>query len=185
MNFPGTSRSTNREQATRQSFESTVLPHLDAAYTLARYLVRDESVAQDIVQEAFLRAVRHFDGFAGTNARAWLLTIVRNCCATWRVRERAERRHVEFDEREHSEMAEQATPEIFLMRSDTADSLRQALDALPRDAAEILVLRDVEDLSYREIALIVGIPIGTVMSRLSRARKRMQDLLRREHRDVG
>ena len=161
-----------------------MLPHLDAAYTVARYLLRDEHAAQDVVQEAFLRAIRHYDGYRGANARAWLLAIVRNCCATWHGKERAESGHVEFDERDHSEAGEE-TPELFLVRWDTGDSFRRALDSLSREAREILVLRHVQELSYREIALTMGIPIGTVMSRLGRARKRMQVLLRQELRDAG
>ena len=169
----------------RASFEEIVLPHLDAAYTLARYLLRDEQAAQDVVQDAFLRAIRHFDGYRGANARAWLLAIVRNCCATWRDKERSEHAFVEFDEREHSGAQEESTPEIFLMRSNTAESFRRALDSLPREARETLVLRDVQGLSYEEIALTLGTPIGTVMSRLARARKRMQAALCQELRDAG
>ena len=161
------------------------MPHLDVAYTLARYLLRDEHAAQDVVQEAFLRAIRHFDGYRGANARAWLLAIVRNCCATWHGKERLESGFVEFDEREHSGAQEDATPEIFLMRSSAAESFRRALDSLPREAREVLVLRDVEEMSYQEIALTLGIPMGTVMSRLARARKRMQAVLRQELRDAG
>ena len=161
------------------------MPHLDAAYTVARYILRDEHDAQDVVQEAFLRAIRHFDGYRGANARGWLLSIVRNCCATWRGKERMEADLVEFDEREHGGTADAATPDIFLMRAGSADAFDRALDSLPRDAREILVFRHVQELSYREIALTMGIPIGTVMSRLSRARKRMQVLLRQEYRDAG
>jgi RNA polymerase sigma-70 factor (ECF subfamily) len=173
------------DESVRESFESVVLPHLDAAYTVARYLVRDEQDAQDVVQEAFLRAVRHYDGYRGDNARAWLLTIVRNCCATWKGRRRAHREHLEFDERSHSEGQEDATPEIFLLRSSAAESVRRAVDLLPAEAREALVLRDVEDLSYREIGVVLGIPIGTVMSLLSRARKRLQAILAKEVRDAG
>ena len=162
-----------------------MLPHLDAAYTVARYLLRDEQAAQDAVQEAFLRAIRHFDGYRGANARAWLLAIVRNCCATWRSKERAERAFVAFDEHEHSAAQEEATPELFLMRASDAESVRRALDALPREAKEVILLREVEDLSYQEIALTLGVPIGTVMSRLARARQRMQAILRQELRDAG
>ena len=169
----------------RELFEATVLPHLDAAYTLARYLLRDEDAAQDAVQESFLRALRHFAGYRGENARAWLLTIVRHCCATSRSRGRREVAFVEFDERQHSAHLDAATPELFLVRSDAADSLHRALHALSVHDREVLILREVEQLSYEEIALSIGAPVGTVMSRLSRARKRMQALVTREDRDVG
>lgn len=166
-------------------FEQLVLPHLDAAYTVARYLLRDEHAAQDVVQDAFLRALRHFDGYRGDNARAWLLAIVRNCCATWREKERRDAGTVAFDERAHSESQEDARPDVLVLRATSAEAVHRALDSLPRDAAEILVLREIEGLSYKEIALVIGAPIGTVMSRLARARKRLQDLLATEARDAG
>jgi RNA polymerase sigma-70 factor, ECF subfamily len=169
----------------RESFEQVMLPHLDAAYTLAHYLLRSEDAAQDAVQEAFLRAVRHFDGYRGENARAWLLAIVRHCCATARTRGRREGTFVEFDERQHSEHVESATPELHLVRADAADSFKRALDALSQQDREVLILREVEDLTYEEIALSIGAPIGTVMSRLSRARKRMQAFVHRESRDAS
>lgn len=170
---------------TRESFEGVVLPHLDAAYTLARYLLRDEQSAQDAVQESFLRALRHFSGYRGENARAWLLTIVRHCCATARTRRRREGAFVEFDERQHSEHVESSTPELHLVRSDASDTFHRALDSLSPHDREVLILREVEDLSYEEIAMAIGAPIGTVMSRLSRARKRMQALVLRESRDAS
>ena len=170
---------------TRESFEEVVLPHLDAAYTLARYLLRDEDAAQDAVQESFLRALRHFGGYRGENARAWILTIVRHCCATARTRGRREFAFVEFDERQHSDHLEAATPELQLVRSDASDAFRRALDSLSAHDREVLILREVEDLSYEEIALSIGAPIGTVMSRLSRARKRVQALVHRESRDAS
>jgi RNA polymerase sigma-70 factor, ECF subfamily len=170
---------------TRESFEQIMLPHLDAAYTLAHYLLRNEDAAQDAVQEAFLRAVRHFDGFRGENPRAWLLTIVRHCCATSRTRRRRELTFVEFDERQHSEHVETATPELHLVRANAVDTFQRALDSLSHQDREVLILREVEDLAYDEIALSIGAPIGTVMSRLSRARKRMQAFVHRESRDAS
>jgi RNA polymerase sigma-70 factor (ECF subfamily) len=170
---------------TSASFEEVMLPHLDAAYTLARYLLRSEDAAQDAVQDAFLRAVRHFDGYRGDNARAWLLTIVRHCCATARTRGKRDGDLVEFDERHHSGHIESATPELHLVRSDAAESFRRALDTLSSNDREVLILREVDDLSYEEIALTIGAPIGTVMSRLARARKRMQALVHRESRDAS
>jgi len=169
----------------RESFEAVMLPHLDAAYTLARYLLRDEQAAQDAVQESFLRALRHFSGYRGENARAWLLTIVRHCCATARTRRRREAGFEEFDERRHSGRIEPATPELHLVRSDASDMFRRAIDTLSPNDREVLILREVEDLSYEEISLAIGAPIGTVMSRLSRARKRMQALVHRESRDAS
>ena len=162
-----------------------MLPHLDAAYTLARYLLRSDDAAQDAVQEAFLRAVRHFDGYRGENARAWLLTIVRHCCATARTKSKREDSFVEFDERHHSAHIESATPELHLVRSDMSDAFHRALDSLSASDREVLILREVEDLSYDEIARTIGAPIGTVMSRLARARKRMQALVQRESRDAS
>lgn len=170
---------------TAQSFEEVALPHLDAAYTLARYLLRNEDDAQDAVQEAYLRAVRHFAGFRGDNARAWLLTIVRHCCATMRSRGRREAAHVEFDEHQHSEHVEAATPELFLVRSESSTSIQRALETLSSNDREVLILREVQGLSYEEIARSLGAPIGTVMSRLSRARRRMQALLPQESRDAS
>ena len=170
---------------TRESFEDIMLPHLDSAYTLARYLLRDEDAAQDVVQESYLRALRHFGGFRGENARAWLLMIVRHCCATARKRGRREVAFVEFDERQHSGHLEMATPELQLVRSDASESFQRALNLLSVRDREVLILREIEQLSYEEIALSTGVPIGTVMSRLSRARRRMQALVPRESRDVG
>lgn len=170
---------------TRQSFEEVVLPHLDAAYTVARYLLRDDQAAQDAVQEAFLRALRHFGGFRGGNERAWLLTIVRHCCATAHRHSRRERAFVEFDEREHSGHLEAVTPELLLVHADASDSMQRALDRLPPHYREVLVLREIENFSYEEIALAIGAPMGTVMSRLSRARKRLQAMVHGESRDAG
>ncbi|MGH7655858.1 MAG: sigma-70 family RNA polymerase sigma factor [Gemmatimonadaceae bacterium] len=170
---------------TAASFETLMLPHLNAAYTLARYLLRSDDAAQDAVQEAFLRAVRHFEGYRGENARAWLLTIVRHCCATARAHGKREAAFVEFDERHHSEHVESATPELHLVQSDVADSFHRALDSLSSNDREVLILREVEDLSYEEIARTIGAPVGTVMSRLARARKRMQALVHRESRDAS
>ncbi len=162
-----------------------MLPHLDAAYTLAQYLLRDPHLAQDVVQDSCLRALRHFAGFRGENARAWLLSIVRHGCATARTRGRRDRTFEEFDERRHTDTSGMSPPELHLIRADTADRFHRALDALPVPFREVLILREIEELSYEEIALTVGAPVGTVMSRLSRARRRMQELLRPEERDVG
>ena len=165
-------------------FEALLLPHLDAAYTVARYLLRDDDAAQDVVQESYLRALRHFGGFRGDNAKAWLLTIVRNCCATWRANERRDANTIEFDERAHSESQEDARPDVLVLRASAAEAVRRAVRDLPREFAEVIVLREIEGMSYSDIALVIGAPIGTVMSRLSRARKRLQTILGTEARDA-
>jgi RNA polymerase sigma-70 factor (ECF subfamily) len=150
-------------------FESLILPHLDDAYSLARYLLRDEHDAQDVVQEAALRALRYFDGYRGGDARAWFLQIVRNGCHTWRAGKAIERGAVPFD----PQLADGRGADERAIRSSEADRIRAALDALPPEMREVIVLREVNELSYQEIADVAGIPIGTVMSRLSRARARL------------
>src|SRR5215208_6367322 len=152
-------------------FEELVLPHLDDAYTLARYLVRDEHDAQDAVQDGVLRALRHFEGFREGDARAWLLTIVRNCChsshkAQWRDRET-----VSLTD-DTVEIADPSSAEDRVMAASDRDRVRAAVDDLPPELREVIVLRELSDLSYREISDVVGVPMGTVMSRLSRARDR-------------
>lgn len=163
-----------------ERFEAVALPHLDAAYTLARYLMRDDVAAQDVVQEAFLRALKYFDRYRGGDARAWVLAIVRNTSHTWRKRQGgrgAGGAPVEFDERVHSESVEEHTPEAALLRAADREMVRRALDQLPLELREVIVLREIQGLSYKEIAAVAGIPIGTVMSRLSRARARLEQLL--------
>jgi RNA polymerase sigma-70 factor (ECF subfamily) len=154
-------------------FEQTVLPHLDAAYNLARWLTHDDHDAEDVVQEAFLRAFQFFGTFHGTDARAWLLTIVRNTCFTWLGRNR-KREATTFDEEKHSGTTAAASPDAPLLRREDRQRLRQALDGLPDPLREVFVLRELEGLSYKEIAGVVGIPLGTVMSRLARARERLE-----------
>jgi RNA polymerase sigma-70 factor, ECF subfamily len=161
-------------------FEAIVLPHLDAAYTLARYLTRHEHDAQDVVQDAYLRALKYFDGFRGAEAadgRAWLLTIVRNTAFTWRRRYRQEAGSAEFDEQLHSESVADVHPEAMLSDASARESLHQALDRLPPEFREVIVLRELQSLSYKEIGEVTGVPVGTVMSRLSRARSRLQRAL--------
>jgi RNA polymerase sigma-70 factor (ECF subfamily) len=157
-----------------------VLPHLDAAYTLAHYLVGNAADAQDVVQDAYLRALKYFDGFRGTEAsegRAWLLTIVRNTAFTWRKRKGLEEHATEFDERLHSESVADAHPETELIDSGLRESLHQALDRLPAEFREVIVLRELEGMTYKQIGEVTGVPVGTVMSRLSRARLRLQRAL--------
>ena len=156
-------------------FEDTVLPHLDSAYTLARHLLRNEHDAEDVVQDAYLRAVRHFEGYRGGNMRAWLLTIVRNTCYSWLRRHRPDAQAVEFDEAVHGEVGDD--PETELLRGALREALDQAIEGLPVEFREVVILRDVQGLSYTEIAEVARIPVGTVMSRLSRARERLQRAL--------
>jgi RNA polymerase sigma-70 factor (ECF subfamily) len=158
-------------------FEETVLPHLDAAYTLARHLLRNEDDAQDVVQDAYLRAIRHFGGFRGGNVRAWLLTIVRHTCYSWLRRHRLDAHSTEFDETMHGDPQPEHDPEEEMLRGALREALDQAIDGLPVEFREVVILRDVQGLSYGEIAEVVGIPVGTVMSRLSRARQRLQRAL--------
>jgi RNA polymerase sigma factor (sigma-70 family) len=169
-----------------ERFEAVVLPHLDAAYGLARYLVRDDADAEDVVQESFLRALRHFSGYRGEGAshgRAWVLAIVRNMAHTWRHRRRAESHATAFDESVHSDAARDAgvaaaePADLALERSDRRETLAQALERLPAELRETIVLREIEELSYKEIGEVMEVPIGTVMSRLSRGRKRLQAAL--------
>ncbi|HZR05815.1 MAG TPA: sigma-70 family RNA polymerase sigma factor [Candidatus Udaeobacter sp.] len=158
-------------------FEQTMLPHLDAAHNLARWLVRNEQDAQDIVQEAYLRAFKSFDGFRGANGRAWLLTIVRNTSYTLLKRNHAVDLTTAFDEEVHAAGHESVNPAMILERAEDADLLRNAIDRLPAEFREILTLRHQEDLSYKEIGDILKIPTGTVMSRLARARARLREYL--------
>ena len=161
-----------REQSDVTRFEQAVLPHLDAAYNLARWLTRNDADAADVVQEAFLRALKFFGGFRGGDARAWLLTIVRNACYTWLRRNRVDELATAFDEESHS--GESDDPETILLEGADREMLRQALEALPVEFREVVILRELEGLSYKKIAGIADVPVGTVMSRLARARKRLR-----------
>jgi RNA polymerase sigma-70 factor (ECF subfamily) len=157
----------------RARFEEALLPHLGAAYNLARWLTRDDHDAQDVVQEAYLRALKFFGGFHGGDGRGWLLTIVRNACHTWLAHKRA-RGAAAFDEEVHGVAADAAAPDTALARKEGRQAVRQAVEELPLELREVVVLRELEGLSYKEIAAAAGVPIGTVMSRLSRARERLQ-----------
>jgi RNA polymerase sigma-70 factor (ECF subfamily) len=160
------------------AFDQVVLPHLDAAYNLARWLTRNGHDAEDVVQEAFLRALRFFGGFHGGNARAWLLAIVRNACYDWLRRNRPSEVSAPIDEEVHSSAVDpDPTPEDLLIAQAGRHRLRDALEALPVAWREVLVLRELEGLSYREIADVAGIRMGTVMSRLARARAGLQQQL--------
>jgi RNA polymerase sigma factor (sigma-70 family) len=160
------------------NFEEAVMPHLDAAYNLARWLTRNEHDAQDMVQEAYLRALRFFGGFHGTDARAWLLTIVRNTCYTWLKRKQGAEFACDFEEAVMTKESEGPDPESSHEQKVQAQLINEAIEKLPLEFREVVILRELEELSYKEIAAITGIPIGTVMSRLSRARKRLLVYLR-------
>jgi RNA polymerase sigma-70 factor, ECF subfamily len=163
-----------------ERFEAVVLPHLSAAYRLARYLTQNDSDADDVVQEAFLRALKYFGGFRGEGAiqsRAWLLAIVRNMAHTWRRRLHIGSLTTEFDETVHSEAIADEHPGSALSRRDARETLAEVLDRLPPEFREVIVLREMEGLSYKEISEVADVPVGTVMSRLSRARKRLQEAL--------
>jgi RNA polymerase sigma factor (sigma-70 family) len=160
----------------RALFEQTVLRHLNAAYNLARWLVRNDADAEDLVQEAYLKAFRAFDTFHGEDGRAWLLSIVRNTCFTW-LRKKGEQPSIEFDEQTHTVADPSSNAEAGLLLQADLGSLQGCLEALPSEFREVIVLRELEELSYKEIAAIAGVPVGTVMSRLARGRKRLQQCL--------
>jgi RNA polymerase sigma-70 factor, ECF subfamily len=159
-----------------ESFDEVVLPHLDAGYRLARWLMRNEHDAEDVVQEASLRAFRYFRTFAGGNGRAWFLRIVRNTCCGWRGRS-LQALTDPFDEEKHHSDRSASDPETLLLKSDDATLVEQAMSKLPDHFHQLLVLRELEGLSYQELADVMEIPIGTVMSRLSRAREALRGAL--------
>lgn len=172
------------ERERLKTFEQTVLPHLDAAYNLARWLAGNEADAQDVAQEACLRAFKFFGNFRGDNARAWLLTIVRNTFYTWLRKNRpAEIVELSDEMLETGEIS--AGPEIPAARLGDAEAVQRAIAGLPVEFREIVVLREMEGLSYKEIAGLAGVPIGTVMSRLARARKLLQKQLAGEFKPGG
>jgi len=174
-----------RDRASRRDgrlhrFEAAVLPHLDSAYDLARWLTRSDAEAEDVVQTACLRALKGFDGFQGANPRAWLFAIVRHAFHDWlRQRSRGHEIADPFDEEIHTQEAgsQGEGPEARLLRQADGRLLREGFAALPLPLREAMVLREIEGLSYKEIAAVAGIPMGTVMSRLARARRQLQDFL--------
>jgi RNA polymerase sigma-70 factor (ECF subfamily) len=156
------------------TFEHLMLPHLDAAYNLARWLLRDEHAAEDAVQDACLRAYRALDRFRGGDGRAWLLTIVRNVCYS-QLRQNQRKPVVEpFVDDAHGSTEDHAEANALLWRETKSDLLRRALDQLPAEFREVIVLHELEGLAYREISHVTEVPIGTVMSRLARARQKLQ-----------
>jgi RNA polymerase sigma-70 factor (ECF subfamily) len=159
----------------RVRFEQLVLPHLDAAFNLARWILRGRNDSEDVAQEAMLRAFRFFRGFHGGDVRAWLLQIVRNSCYTWLEKNRPVELSTAFDEELYPQPG--ATPESLAIAGDNRERLTRALEALPPRSREVLVLRELEGCSYKEIAAITSMPIGTVMSALARARQRLERAL--------
>ena len=168
-----------------EMFEEIMLPHLDAAHNLARWLTRSDEDARDVVQEAYLRAFRFFDGYRGGDGKAWLLEIVRNTCRTWQRREMRNLASVPFDESAHRGDAPAASAEDKLAAGEDMGILRKCIAALPEEFREVLVLRELEEMSYRDIAALCGLAIGTVMSRLSRARKRLEDCAARRRKEAA
>ena len=165
------------ERGKLADFERAMLPHLDTAYNLARWMTRNDADAQDVVQDAYLRALRFFGGFTGGDGRAWLLAIVRNTCFTWMQRNRGAERDVLFDEKTHFSDGARPNPETELLLRARRESLEICIGELPVGFREIIVMRELEGMSYREIAEAAEVPVGTVMSRLARARKRLQQCL--------
>ena len=166
------------QQINSINFEEAVLPHLDAAYNLARWLARNEQDAQDIVQEAYLRAFRFFPTFRGGDPHSWIMKIVRNTCYTWLNENRPLQGAMEFDENLSSPDPRGLNPEEVVLQNDSGNLVRKALEKLPTNFREVLVLRELEGMSYKEIAEITGMAAGTVMSSLSRARDRFRQALK-------
>lgn len=159
-------------------FEEIILPHLDAAHNLARWLTGRAEDAREVVQEAYLRAFRYFDSYKGGDSKSWLLTIVRNTAFTWRSGRRQELAAESFNETTHSSRLPEQNQEERLVDAAKAAILRNCIEALPLEFREVLIMRELEEMSYRQISEVVSIPVGTVMSRLSRARKRLGECTR-------
>ena len=154
------------------------MPHLDAAYNLARWLTRNEHDAEDIVQDAFMRAFKFFDKFRGGNSRSWVLSIVRNTAYTWLEKNRKHEPGTISDLQLENIQDEAPNPETFLLQETGHEEIMQAIEQLPVEFREAIILRELEEMSYKEIADLMDVPLGTVMSRLARARRQLQDTLR-------
>ena len=173
-----TERKRLQEKEKLARFEEAVLPHLDAAYNLARWLTRNDADAEDVVQEAYLRAFKYFSSFhGGGESRGWLLRIVRNTCYTWLRQNRKAELSTAYDEEILSVESSDLSPEALLLQMADSQLLKRALEELPVEFREVIILRELEGLSYKEIAEVADIPLGTVMSRLARARKQLQQRL--------
>ncbi len=164
----------------RTRFEAAALAHLAAAYNLARWMTRNDHDAEDVVQEAYLRAFRSFDGFHGGDARPWLLAIVRNTCINSLRRRSPRSSAVPLDESANLLAADVAGPDERMLQAANRDMVYHALDELPDEFREVVVLREMEGLSYKEVARVTDSPIGTVMSRLARGRKLLRETLMRD-----
>ncbi len=172
-----------QEQQTR--FEELIMPHLDAAYNLARWLTRNDHDAQDVVQDAFLRAFKFFDGFRGGNSRSWLLSIVRNTAYTWLQKNRKHELGTISDQEIEKIQDGAPNPEALLVKDTDHQEVMKAIGDLPVEFREALILRELEEMSYKEIADVLDVPLGTVMSRLARARRQLQDSLRHQQPGVS
>jgi len=164
-------------QGDNEAFRVLVEQHGRSVFRLAYRMTGNEQDAEDVVQEAYLRAWKFFGSFRGGESRPWLLTIVRRTCYTWLQHNRGQEEMTEFDDERHSITSEEANPETLLLHRVDAQELGHALEALPVEFREVIILRELEDCSYKEIAAITGVPLGTVMSRLARARQRLQHWL--------
>jgi RNA polymerase sigma-70 factor (ECF subfamily) len=171
----GVNNSITTPEARLRLFEEVILPHLNAAYNLARWLTRNEHDAQDVVQEAYLRAFRFFDSYRGGDGKSWLLEVVRNTCFTFLRREKRNVTSIAFDEAAHTPTVHPPNPEEALVKASKQTILQDCIEGLPQEFREVLVMRELEEMSYRQIAEVAGVPPGTVMSRLSRARKRLEE----------
>ena len=165
------------EQDKVARFEQSIMPHMNAAYNLARWLAGNDADAQDVVQDAYLKAFKFLSGFRGGDSRSWLLRIVRNAFYDWLKRNRREETGTPFDEELHSSGDETGTPETLLLEKADHELMRKAIQGLPIEFREILVLRELEGFSYKEIADVAEVPLGTVMSRLARAREHLRTLV--------
>jgi RNA polymerase sigma factor (sigma-70 family) len=159
----------------RQRFEELFLPYLDAAYNLARWIIRNDQDSRDVVQDAYLRAFKAFKQFREGNSRAWLLTIVRNTAYNWLNRHAQDEKIIPYEEEKHADIIQLADPEEEVASEERKQYLKQALERLPPEFREVIILYELEGLSYKELAAALSVPVGTVMSRLSRARRRLQE----------
>lgn len=159
-----------------RDFEAIILPHLSQAYNLARWLTRNSTDAEDMVQEACLKAFKHFAGFKGGDAKPWLLAIVRNTFYTWSEKQQRGVLAKNYESEEVDELTDGVNPEFLLLKKNEVELARHAVENLPLEFREVIVLRELEELTYSEIAEVLAIPVGTVMSRLLRARRRLQKM---------
>ncbi|HEV3310665.1 MAG TPA: sigma-70 family RNA polymerase sigma factor [Chloroflexota bacterium] len=166
-------RSSDLTPDERRQFEQATMPHLDAAYNLARWLTKDQHNAEDVVQEAYYRAARYFGSFRGGDGRAWLLSVVRRAAFDW-LRKQKSKLVVVFNEDVHDRGDEASNPELLAIQKCDQALVRQALEELPPQLREAIVLRELEGLSYQQIATVIEIPMGTVMSRIARGRQQLQ-----------